>query len=162
MVAREKIFLTAEWRDLLLLNYVIDPRLLSSHIPAGTVLDTFEGKTYVSVVGFRFCNTKICGALAIPFHQNFDEINLRFYVRPKNKNPERRGVVFIAEIVPKWAVAATARLIYGENYRSFSMKHSLVSQSSQQLLEYRWKMKKQWSSLQAQPVGPPVFRKKET
>jgi uncharacterized protein len=58
MVAREKIFFTAEWRDLLLLNYVIDPRLLSSHIPAGTVLDTFESKAYVSVVGFRFCNSQ--------------------------------------------------------------------------------------------------------
>jgi uncharacterized protein YqjF (DUF2071 family) len=160
MSANEKIFLSAEWRDLLLLNYVVDPRLLVGHIPAGTVVDSFEGKTYVSVVGFRFCNTKIFGSLPIPFHQNFDEINLRFYVRPKNKDPERRGVVFIAEIVPRWAVAATARLIYGENYRSFSMKHSLVSQNSRLLLEYGWKMRKQWCSLQATADGASDFPEK--
>jgi uncharacterized protein YqjF (DUF2071 family) len=160
MTAQEKIFLSAEWRDLLLLNYVVDPRVLNAHIPPGTVLDSFEGKTYVSVVGFCFCNTKLKDSLPIPFHRNFDEINLRFYVRPKNENMERRGVVFIAEIVPRWAVAVTARFIYGENYHSFPMKHSIVSQNSQQFLDYRWKMQNQWCSLQATADGALEFPQK--
>jgi uncharacterized protein YqjF (DUF2071 family) len=98
--------------------------------------------------------------MPIPFHRNFEEINLRFYVRPKNKTRERRGVVFIAEIVPRWAVAAAARLIYGENYHSFPMKHSIVGQNSQWSLEYSWKMKNKWCSLQANVDGALEFPQK--
>ena len=80
-------------------------------------MDSFQGRTYVSLVGFRFCHTKLLGFLPVPFHTSFDEVNLRFYVRRKEGGDDRRGVVFIAEIVPRRAIATTARLIYGENYR---------------------------------------------
>lgn len=84
-----------------MLNYEVDPCLLEKFVPSGTVLDSFAGKTYVSLVGFRFCSTKLFGFLAIPFHSDFDEVNLRFYVRHRDGDENRRGVVFIAEIVPK-------------------------------------------------------------
>jgi uncharacterized protein YqjF (DUF2071 family) len=95
-----------------MLNYEVDSCLLGKYVPSGTVLDSFQGKTYVSLVGFRFCRTKLFGSLTIPLHSNFDEVNLRFYVRCKESDENRRGVVFIAEIVPKQAVATMARLIY--------------------------------------------------
>ena len=99
-----------------MLNYEVEPNLLSRYVPPGTALDSFKGRTYVSLVGFRFCRTKLLGCFPAPFHANFDEVNLRFYVRRKAGNDERRGVVFIAEVVPRRAIAATARLAYGENY----------------------------------------------
>src|ERR1700674_6071190 len=114
MSPTRRVFLSAEWRDLVMLNYQVDPSLLNEYVPAGTVLDSFGGRTYVSLVGFRFCHTKLFGSLSVPFHTDFDEVNLRFYVRRKEGNENRRGVVFIAEIVPKRAIAKTARLIYGE------------------------------------------------
>ena len=155
-----EIFLTAEWRDLLFLNYAVEPRLLMEHVPAGTMLDSFDGKTFVSLVGFRFYRTKLFGAVAVPFHEDFEEINLRFYVRPQNGYTERRGVVFISEIVPRWAIAATARLIYGEKYHAFAMQHSIVTQDLQQRLEYRWKMKNQWCSVKATADGQAAIPKK--
>jgi uncharacterized protein len=79
----EKVFLTAEWRDLLMLNYEIEPYYLRRFVPQGTELDTFDGKSYVSLVGFRFCQTKYLGRFPIPFHSEFEEINLRFYARRK-------------------------------------------------------------------------------
>src|ERR1700722_15876019 len=97
----DKIFLSAEWRDLLMLNYEVNPGILQKYVPAGTELDSFQGKTYVSVVGFRFCRTRLLGAIPIPFHTEFEEINLRFYVRRSVGSETRRGVVFIGEIVPK-------------------------------------------------------------
>jgi uncharacterized protein YqjF (DUF2071 family) len=113
-VKQRRIFLTAEWKQLAMLNYSIDPGLLKPFVPAGTELDNFEGRTYVSLVGFQFnathLNTRF-GSLAVPFHHSFEEVNLRFYVRHK----EKRGVVFMRELVPKLAIAATARLFYGEN-----------------------------------------------
>jgi uncharacterized protein YqjF (DUF2071 family) len=70
-----RVFLTAEWRHLAMLNYIIDPALLKPLVPAGTELDFWGGQTYVSMVGFLFLNTRVRG-IPIPFHRNFEEINL--------------------------------------------------------------------------------------
>jgi uncharacterized protein len=136
---REKhVFLSAEWRDLVMLNYEVDPKLLIEYIPPGTLLDSYKGRTYVSLVGFRFLHTKLFGSLSVPFHSDFDEVNLRFYVRRKQADGERRGVVFIAEIVPNWAVAKLARLAYGENYVRLPMKHRIDTSGTGKAAEYKW------------------------
>jgi uncharacterized protein YqjF (DUF2071 family) len=155
MSPTRKVFLTAEWRDLVMLNYEVHPRLLGKYVPIGTVLDSFLGKTYVSLVGFRFCRTKLFGCLAVPLHSDFDEVNLRFYVRRKEGDENRRGVVFIAEIVPKQAVATTARLIYGENYVCLPMKHHICAEGSKKTAKYLWQVKNQWCQLTAQAIGAP-------
>src|SRR5437879_1909670 len=100
-------FLTAEWHSLAMLNYAVDPALVAHLVPRGTQLDEFGGKTYVSLVGFRFERARVRG-LWIPFHSDFDEANLRFYVRRTHEGEVRRGVVFVREVVPRWAVAAVA------------------------------------------------------
>src|SRR5712692_1245543 len=100
-----RIFLTAEWRKVAMLNYAIDPTLIEHLVPRGVELDSFAGKTYVSLVGFMFLRTQLFGC-PVPFHQEFEEVNLRFYVRRQVSGGMRRGVVFIREIVPKRAVAA--------------------------------------------------------
>ena len=138
-----------------MLNYEVDARLLDNYVPRGTVLDSFSGKTYISLVGFRFCGTKLFGALAVPFHSDFDEVNLRFYVRRKAGDENRRGVVFIAEIVPRRAIAAMARLVYGENYVCLPMKHRICTDGSKKTAEYRWRFKNRWCQLTAQAVGAP-------
>src|SRR5262249_15564072 len=132
----EKVFLSAEWLYLILLNYSVTPELLQPYVPAGTGLGSFEGKTYLSLVGFRFCKTKLWGKLSIPFHTDFEEINLRFYVHRNADGEPRRGVVFIKEIVPKPAIALTARLFYGENYVSHPMNHRIAVAEGRAELEY--------------------------
>lgn len=97
-------FLTAEWRDVVMANYVIDPEHLHARVPAGTELDDFNGRTYVSMVAFKFLNTRI-KSIAIPYHRDFEEINLRFYVRRKAGGEWKRGVVFVKEIVPRMAIS---------------------------------------------------------
>jgi uncharacterized protein YqjF (DUF2071 family) len=107
-VDSDKVFLTAEWRHLAMLNYEVEASLLLPFVPAGTELDRWHGKAFVSLVGFRFLKTRILG-FTIPFHANFDEVNLRFYVRRQQGDEIRRGVVFIREIVPRRAIAFVAR-----------------------------------------------------
>jgi hypothetical protein len=119
-----KVFLTAEWRYLAMLNYEINPTTLASFVPTGTELDFWNGKTYVSLVGFLFQNTRVCG-ISIPFHRHFEEINLRFYVRRKVDDGWRRGVVFIKELVPRRAIAFVARKFYNENYLALPMSHRI-------------------------------------
>jgi uncharacterized protein YqjF (DUF2071 family) len=117
--------LSAEWRNLALLNYEIDSAVLQPFLPAGTELDFREGKTYVSIVGFQFVNTRLFG-LRIPGHADFEEVNLRFYVRRCAEEGWRRGVVFIRELAPRRAVALTARWLYNENYLCVPMRHFVV------------------------------------
>lgn len=145
-------FISAEWRDLVMLNYAVDPALLKPHVPAGTVLDSFGGRTYVSLVAFRFLRTKLFGALPIPFHSDFAEVNLRFYVRRN----DRRGVVFIAEIVPKWAVAKVARVAFEENYVALPMRYRVDINGGTKTAEYEWQVKGAWCKIHARASAPAV------
>ena len=117
-----KTFLTAQWRDLIMANYEVDPALLADRVPKGTKFDLHKGKCFVSLVGFMFLDTRVLDFL-VPFHVNFEEVNLRFYVRREVYDEIRRGVVFVKEIVPKAAIAAVARTLYGEPYERWRMSH---------------------------------------
>lgn len=150
-----RAFLSAEWRDLVILNYEVEPQLLTRFVPPGTVLDSFDGRTYVSLVGFQFRRTKLFGSLPIPFHTCFDEVNLRLYVLRNEGTEARRGVVFIAEVVPKWAVARLARLAYRENYFALPMRHSISGHGAAKSAEYAWKWNGAWCKLYAHAAEAP-------
>jgi uncharacterized protein YqjF (DUF2071 family) len=156
MLPSNRVFLSAEWLDLVMLNYEVNLDLLREYVPRGTALDSFEGRTYLSLVGFRFLNTRLLGRVAIPFHASFDEINLRFYVRRTCGSEVRRGVVFIAEVVPRRAIATTAQLLYGENYRRFPMRHRIQTQGIDKKVEYEWRVGDEWCKLHARTSGHPV------
>lgn len=128
-----KRFLTAEWRDLIMANYEVDPALLAARVPAGTELDLHGGKCFVSLVGFMFLNTRVLDFL-VPFHVNFEEVNLRFYVKRETEKELRRGVVFVKEIVPRYAIAKVARTLYGEPYECWKMSHKRTDKN----VEYKW------------------------
>ena len=134
------IFLTAEWRHLAMLNYEIEPAVLAPLLPAETELDFWNGKTFVSIVGFLFLNTRVRG-IPIPFHRNFEEVNLRFYVRRKAEEGWRRGVVFIKELVPRSAIAFVARAFYHENYVSLPMSHQIEkAEEDIKSVSYSWRL----------------------
>jgi uncharacterized protein YqjF (DUF2071 family) len=137
-----------------MLNFATDPALLHPLVPPGTELDFFEGATYLSVVGFRFVQTRVLGA-GFPFHRDFDEVNLRFYVRRKSSEGWRRGVVFIREIVPRQAIAFIARTVYGEPYIALPMRHSLELSESRIRVSYSWKRAGRWESLEVNATGQP-------
>lgn len=146
----DSVFLTAEWRHLAMLNYDVDPRVLAPLVPPGTELDEFEGRTMASLVGFLFLKTRVRG-IAIPFHRNFEEVNLRFYVRRKVGGEWRRAVVFVREFVPRWAIAATARALYGEKYLALPMGHSVGPEA----VSYTWKFRGTENSIHMTVVGEP-------
>ena len=123
---KRPVFLRGKWNHLLFANYEIDPNLLSSQVPTGTRLDSWNGSTFLSLVAFRFSDTRMLGIPTFGW-RNFDEINLRFYVRGTEDQKVKNGVVFIKEIVPSWLVSTIARLLYGENYQNKEMHSSIES-----------------------------------
>jgi len=96
-------------------NYFIDPELLLPLVPRGTQLDFWDNQCYISLVGFMFDHSELNG-IAIPFHQSFEEVNLRFYVKYFDGIEWKRGTVFISEIVPKWGIASIANNLYKEHH----------------------------------------------
>jgi uncharacterized protein len=140
-----KTFLQAEWRKLAMANYSIEKEILRKYLPNKTEIDVWNDVCYVSLVGFMFNDTKVKG-LKIPFHSNFQEVNLRFYVRYNDDGEWKRGVVFIKEIVPKPALTFVANALYKENYETMPMRYSWTTSDNSLTVEYQWR-KERWNSL---------------
>jgi uncharacterized protein len=147
-------FLTANWRYLAMLNFVVDPKIVAPLVPPGTELDFENGETFLSVVGFLFLDTRLLG-LPIPLHRDFEEVNLRFYVRKKSADTWRRGVVFVRELVPRRAIALVARAFYGEKYLALPMKHEIEHVDPKLKVEYSWRRGCKWESLKMSASGEP-------
>ena len=124
IVPKKRVFLRGKWNHLLFANYEVDPAVLQSHIPAGTTLDSWNEIVFLSLVAFRFSDTSVLGIPTLGW-RNFDEVNLRFYVKCEVDQEIRNGVVFIKEIVPSWLVSKIANLLYGENYQNKEMLSSV-------------------------------------
>lgn len=148
-------FLTAEWRYLAILNFRIDPAVLAPLVPAGTELDLWRGNALVSMVGFRFLHTRVLG-VSVPLHRDFDEVNLRFYVRTERGSEVRRGVTFVREVVPRPAIALVARLLYNEPYAALPM-HSTTPHAMHKpdpgTVEYAWRGGAGWNRLAVRASG---------
>ncbi|MFL5496068.1 MAG: YqjF family protein [Gemmatimonadales bacterium] len=149
-------FLTASWRYLAMLNYEVPAALLQPMVPAGTELDSFRGAVLATVVGFRFLDTRVLG-VAVPGHRDFDEVNLRFYVRRRAEDGWRRAVVFVRELVPRRAIALIARWTYNEPYTAAPMRHDLdVAGAAVGLpgrVAYEWRLAGRWHRLEVRTTG---------
>jgi uncharacterized protein len=163
-------FLTAEWRKLIMAQYEVAPEVLLRHLPRGLELDLYQGRCFVSLVGFLFDRVRILG-VPVPGHTRFEEVNLRYYVKRKlppeqatgEKTLEpgyRRGVVFLSEIVPKRAITAVARTLYGEAYSTAKTRHCWSTEgpsaravrhgAEPQEVRYDWKHRGTWQTLEVQ------------
>lgn len=144
-----KTFLKAQWHNLIMVNYQVEPDVLLPYLPKGVELDYFQGKVYVSLVGFLFKDSSIFN-IPIPLMGTFEEVNLRFYVIRKVGNETRRGVVFINETVPNKIVAWVANKLYKEHYIAIPTKHNWVLNSHKKEIQYRWKVQSKWNSMKVE------------
>jgi uncharacterized protein YqjF (DUF2071 family) len=149
-------FLKAQWKNLALINYEIDATRLEKYVPNGTEIDFWNDRCYISLVSFMFEDVKILG-LKIPFHINFEEVNLRFYVKRFENGEWKRGVVFIKEIVPKPALTIVANTIYKEHYQTLQMNHS-ISENKQEKIDfvYQWKTENKWNTILIETQKEPI------
>ena len=159
-------FLTAQWRHLAMLSWAVDRALVAPYLPAGTVPDEWNGRTYLSIVGFLFLDARLRG-IAVPLHRNFEELNLRTYVRREQPRADggvetRRGVTFLREIVPRRAIATVARIAYNEPYEARAMRHAVDFDPATDLpraAEYAWRQPTHpggWGRIRVEVEGPPA------
>lgn len=158
MTALDRVFLGSAWRNLVALSYEADPTALGPLVPPGLELDLYDGRAYVSLVGFLFLDTAVLG-VPIPFCRRFPEVNLRFYVRRRGPEGWRHGVVFVSELVPLWPIAAGARWLFGEPYRTVPMWNRLETEASGEphvggRLAYGWRSGDREHRLEARMAEP--------
>jgi uncharacterized protein YqjF (DUF2071 family) len=157
---RKRVFLSARWQALAMINFAIEPALLEPLVPKGTTLDFFGGVAYLSVVGFLFRDTRLLG-LPVPWHINFEEVNLRFYVQRTVGHEVRRGVCFVKELVPRWAIANVARWSYNEPYQALAMRSEVdlaaitaaEDSAASHAISYEWKTRGRWTGFQIKTQG---------
>jgi hypothetical protein len=149
-----------------MLSWPVEPALLAPLLPRRTELDRCAGRAFLSLVAFRFLRTRVRG-LPIPLHQDFDEVNLRFYVRRDAEDGPRRGVVFVKELVPRRAIAFVARTLYGEPYHAVKMRHRLEppaptpdgtgpgAATGSGRFAFEWRFAGRWNRVEAAVRGEP-------
>lgn len=140
--------LSCAWRNIIISNYRIDPKVLEPYLPRHTFLDLYQGECLISIVGFLFLDVKILG-IPLPFHQRFEEFNLRFYVKHQKGNEIRRGVVFLREFVPNYGFTLMANTIAREKYRKYPMRNSIKTDADSVSASYDFKVNERWNRLGA-------------
>lgn len=152
----DKVFLTAEWRKLIFAQYEVTKEVLQKYLPKDVELDPWQGKYFVSLVGFLFTDVRLIG-IKIPFHHHFEEVNLRFYARYRDGETWKRGVVFISEVVPKAAITLIANTLYGEKYSTVKMNYKVRELENRIEVGFSWK-KQRWNnfSVSASNVSKPM------
>ncbi|WP_310377373.1 DUF2071 domain-containing protein [Flavobacterium sp.] len=155
------IFLKANWENIIMANYEIDPKILEPFLPKGVELDLFEQKCYVSLVGFMFKKTKLF-SIPIPYLGTFEEINLRFYVIRKESNQIKRGVVFINETIPYPIVAWMANKLYKEHYTVVPTKHEITNVNNTKKVNFEWLLNKKWNRIYVEASNESKEMKKDT
>ena len=148
-------FLKAEWNNLAMINYEVNPKILEKYVPKGTEIDFWNGKCYISFIGFLFENVRVLG-IKIPFHSDFEEVNLRFYVRRFENGVWKRGAVFISEIVRKYAISFVSNTFYNEHYSTLPMKHTLRMHTSSREFMYQWKVNNNWNIIHVKTEKNPI------
>lgn len=160
----DRPFLTARWTDLLVLNFAVPGEVIARVAPLGTAPDYFDGRAYLSVLGFMFRDAKFYG-VGLPWQRQFEEVNLRYYVRREAELGPRRGVVFVREIAPQPLVATTARWLYNESYVTRPMRNSVRLASSRlgggDEIGYEWRTGSRgqglWNRMAARVAATPLL-----
>lgn len=144
--------LTAEWRHLLFLSYPVDPALLRPFLPASTEIDAWDGRAWLSVVAYQFRAVRMWN-VPVPGHQDFEGLNLRFYVKREVGGQVRHGVTFLSEIAPRPALAMMTRLMFHEPYTARAMR-SVVDYGPPLRVAYSWRADTSWQHCTAVAAGP--------
>ena len=154
--------MTCEWRNLLFVNYQVPAEILEPYLPPHAELDYFNGKCYVSLIGFQFKNVTAAG-IPVPFHTDFEEINLRFYVKRHVGDKWRSGVVFLREIVDRPALSVLANTLFNENYQTAPTTQMVIKGDLDLQAKYSWKHQKTDYSIwvQAENIPTTVAEKSE-
>lgn len=115
------------WDDALFLHYQVDATKLQALLPEGLVVDTFDQKAYVGVVALTergIVPTFLPLWLQRLFALSHEAVNVRTYVKPKNKGNGQQGIFFFRLDCTSMAASLGARLLFALPYCLSRMKRT--------------------------------------
>lgn len=102
-----------ELHDVIFVHWQVELDELKEFVPGELEIDLWQGKPWVSLVALTLKNLRPRYVPAFPLISNFDEINLRTYVKQAGK----QGIHFLSMEAGKKLSAKIARLASGLPYR---------------------------------------------
>lgn len=123
------------WTELAYFHWPYDPAEVQRLLPAGVVVDTFDGAAWVGLIPFEMRDVRIGGSPPVPWLGSFIEINVRTYVRD---DIGRRAVWFFSLDVPRLAIVAVARSMFALPYCWAQTEHDVDGD------HHRYRMMRRW------------------
>ncbi|PJZ47440.1 YqjF family protein [Leptospira brenneri] len=120
-IPNQKWFWYQEWNGVIFLHYQVEEKKLRELVPYSLELDSIDGSFWISVVAFSMNEIHTRNTFPIQYLSNFHEVNLRTYVKHKDKP----GVYFLSIEAEKIIPTLIANLLSGLPY-----KHSKIKRSS--------------------------------
>jgi uncharacterized protein YqjF (DUF2071 family) len=114
------IALRMRWEDLAFLHWQIPVEVLRRLVPAQLELDRHDGVAWIGITPFRMTRVRPVFTPPIPTASNFPELNVRTYVRLR----DRAGVYFFSLDAASWLAVTAARTATGLPYFHARMSHA--------------------------------------
>jgi len=100
-------------------HWSFPPEVVAARLPPGLMLDTHDGRAWVSAVALRMHDVHLRGLPGLPGSRSFPELNLRTYVTVG----ETHGVYFFSLDATSRLVVALARRWFALPYLRAEMLH---------------------------------------
>ncbi len=116
--------MTQQWIDLLFAHWPIPIDVMRALVPSALPLDTWDGMAWVGVVPFRMQGVRPRFNPAVPWLSAFPELNVRTYVKLRDRGVEKTGVYFFSLEAANPVAVAIARSTFKLPY--FNAQMSLL------------------------------------
>ena len=127
--------LQQRWSELAYFHWPYEPGAVQRLLPAGVRVDTFDGAAWVGLIPFEMRDVRLGPMPPMPRLGSFIEVNVRTYV---TDGRGRRAVWFFSLDVPRSAVVAVARSVFGLPYCWANADHVVDGDRHRYRIERRW------------------------
>ena len=130
-----RAILRQQWSELAYFHWPYEPAAVQRLLPAGLRVDTFDGAAWVGLIPFEMRNVQFGPTPPMRRLGTFIEVNVRTYVIDARG---RRAVWFFSLDVPRSAVVAVARSIFGLPYCWAHARHTVDGDRHHYQTQRRW------------------------
>lgn len=139
---KSKPLYKCEWRDVVALNFNVDPRLLLPLIPKGTRVLTYHDHALITIMAKNIREYRPY-AKNLTLFRSVDEIDIRVYLTWDNGNEVRNGHYKLKNLVSNKMACRIFRFLSGQEQELVSISRSTTGFEDATLdalptAEYRW------------------------
>ncbi len=137
-----RTLLACQWRDVVAMNFEVDDRAVTPHIPAGTRIAKYNNHTVVTLMAKNTRELQPWGG-SLTLFRSVLSIDLRCYAQYESKNGILIGHVLLKHIISNKMCGHLLRFLYKQPCAVQSITHTATNFESAQRdalpsADYRW------------------------